>query len=100
MFHLEWVQTQVRAPGGSGYDGGHSFANFAGGGGEYINLDAMLGATNRGAGDSVFDLDGTWRSMLREDPSKIIPITVRKIFDYDGLVPSAFEGSHRPKLRR
>jgi hypothetical protein len=84
------VQTQVGARGGAGYDGGHSFANFAGGGSEYITFDARHDVTNGSAGDSFFNLEGTWRSMLKEDSSTIIPVTLRKLFGDGGIVPSRF----------
>ncbi len=42
----ERVQTQVGARGGAGSDRGHSFANFVGGSGEYIDLDTMREVTS------------------------------------------------------
>ncbi len=86
----EWVQTQVGARGGAGYDGGHSFANFAGGGGEYINMEAMLRDLNRGAGDSFFNIENGLRRRLDQNPAIQISMTIRKSFSGDGLVPDAF----------
>lgn len=85
----EWVQTQVGARGGAGYDGDHSFANFAGGGGEYINMEAMLRDLNRGAGDSFFNIENGLRRILDQNPAVQISMTIRKSFSGDGRVPDA-----------
>jgi hypothetical protein len=89
------VQQRVGKLGGTGYDGGHSLANFAGGGPERINVDPMLAAVNRGSGDSFYNLEGLWRQELGVDPPPVIPVTIRKVFDDDGVVPAKFKVRYR-----
>jgi hypothetical protein len=89
------VQSRVGDEGGDGYDGGHLFGNGFGGGGEYANTVAMLRDINRGAGDSFYNLENQWRSMLKAHPSAKIELDIRPHFEGDGKVPDVFEVEYR-----
>lgn len=91
----ESVQSRVGDEGGDGYDGGHLFGNGYGGGGEYGNMVAMLRDLNRGAGDSFYNLENHWRSILKVDPVAKIPVTVRSRFIGGSKVPERFEVLYR-----
>nr|WP_249361985.1 DNA/RNA non-specific endonuclease [Gordonia araii] len=100
----ESIQQRIGDQGGDGYDGGHTFANFAGGGPESINLFAMLESVNRGSGDSFYNLEGKWRGALGVEPPPIIPVTVKPIYNDGGSVPTKFIvqytiGGGRPEER-
>jgi hypothetical protein len=43
----EHTQTKTGKEGGDGYDGGHSYGTWAGGGGEYLNITAQLREINQ-----------------------------------------------------
>ena len=87
----ESVQQRVGREGGPGFDGGHTYANFVGGGAERINIDPMIAALNRGSGDSFYNLEGLWRMHLKTDPPPVIPVTIHKVFSGAGGVPTSFE---------
>ncbi|GAB11465.1 hypothetical protein GOARA_070_00040 [Gordonia araii NBRC 100433] len=91
----ESIQQRIGDQGGDGYDGGHTFANFAGGGPESINLFAMLESVNRGGGDSFYNLEGKWRGALGVEPPPIIPVTIKNVFDGDSNVPKSFKVRYR-----
>src|SRR5690606_7898728 len=54
------VQQRIGKIGGPGYEGGHLFAKWFGGGPEAINLVPMHWKLNRGAGESWGNLEGMW----------------------------------------
>lgn len=91
----ESVQSRVGDEGGDGYDGGHIFGNGYGGGGEYANTVAMLRNVNRGAGDSFYNVENLWRSILKDEPSAKIPVSVLSRFLEDSKVPERFEVLYR-----
>ncbi|WP_336857898.1 DNA/RNA non-specific endonuclease, partial [Sinomonas albida] len=86
----ESVQSRVGDEGGTGYDGGHLFGNDYGGGGEYANMTAMLRDLNRGAGDSFYNLENSWRTILRDDPAARIDVDIRPHYVGDSKVPDKF----------
>ncbi|GCD19302.1 hypothetical protein CTKZ_08640 [Cellulomonas algicola] len=78
----ESVQTRVGAEGGPGYDGGHLYANMYGGGGEYVNIVAMLERVNRSGPGSFYELEQQWRSLIDGHPP--VHVSVRITPDYVG----------------
>ena len=87
----ESVQSRVGREGGEGYEGGHLFGNYFGGGGEDANLVAMLRDLNRGAGESFFNLENHWRQVLRDTPDASIEVSIRPRYGSDSTVPEAIE---------
>ncbi|WP_318279218.1 DNA/RNA non-specific endonuclease, partial [Agrococcus baldri] len=85
----ESVQSRVGDEGGTGYDGGHLFGNQFGGGGEYGNLVAMLESVNRGAGDSFFNLENHWASLLDANPPVRVSVDIMPEFVPGSRVPEA-----------
>ncbi len=91
----ESVQTRVGREGGPGYDGGHLFGRYFGGGGEYSNLVAMLRDVNRGSGDSFFNLENQWRELLSKNPNAKIEVDIKPIYTGSSTVPSSVQVSFR-----
>lgn len=83
------VQSRVGDEGGPGYDGGHLFGTRFGGGGEYGNLVAMLESVNRGAGDSFFNLESHWASLLDANPPVRVGVDIMPEFVPGSRVPEA-----------
>jgi hypothetical protein len=81
------VQSRVGHEGGEGYEGGHALGRFQGGGGEYVNMIAMLREVNRGGGNSYFNLENSWRALLRKDPLARIEVDFEPVYVGDSLVP-------------
>ncbi|KGJ71836.1 hypothetical protein GY21_19465 [Cryobacterium roopkundense] len=84
------IQSTVAAWGGAQYDGGHLWAKGFGGGGEYTNMSAMLTELNRGGGNSYFNLENTWRGMLKADPNTKIEVDIRPHYPDGEKVPDVF----------
>ncbi|WP_415855653.1 DNA/RNA non-specific endonuclease [Sinomonas sp. G460-2] len=85
------AQASVGRQGGDEFEGGHVFADSTGGGGEKINLIAMLREVNRGIGDSFGNLEGEWRSALRSDPKFRIEVDIRIDYRETRTVPTGFD---------
>lgn len=51
----------------------------------------MLKEVNRGGGDSFFNLENHWRSLLESDPTVKIEIEIRPQYSGDGKVPEAID---------
>lgn len=83
----ESVQSRVGDQGGVGFDGGHLFANDFGGGGEYVNVVAMLERVNRSGAGSFYALENRWRSLLEATPPVDVSVRIRPRYLDDGLVP-------------
>jgi DNA/RNA non-specific endonuclease len=71
-YRSDSIQSRIGDLGGPGYDGGHLGANVFGGGTENINMVAMLKELNRGPGNSYFNLENSWRALLKTDPPPVI----------------------------
>jgi len=82
------IQSKVGNDAGPLYEGGHYFGNANAGGGEYINIAAMLQQVNRGGGASYGNLELFWRS---QPGNPQISVTIRSSIP-DGLsTPTKFE---------
>ena len=66
------IQSRIGDLDGPGYDGGHLRANVFGGGTDNISMVAMLKGINRGSGNSYFNLENSWRTLLKTDPPPVI----------------------------
>ena len=91
----ESVQSRVGSEGGDGYDGGHLFGNDFGGGGEYANMAAMLRDVNRGAGNSFYNLENEWRSLLKGDAPARIELDIEPEYPAGSTVPDQFNVFYR-----
>ena len=89
------AQASVGRLAGEGYEGGHLFADSTGGGGERINLIAMLREVNHGAGESFGNLEGWWRRGLKADPDVQIAVDIRINYDGNSTVPDSFSVRYR-----
>jgi hypothetical protein len=83
------VQSRVGNEAGDGYDGGHALANMFGGGGEYVNLVAMLKEVNRAGGGSFYALETHWRSLLDEIPPVDVAVRITPEYSGPGTVPES-----------
>jgi hypothetical protein len=85
----EHTQTKTGNEGGDGYDGGHSYRTWAGGGGEYLNITAQLREINQfgklgkldpNYPNSFYDIEDIWRALLpdRPGPHPTIEVNIEK----------------------
>ncbi|MFD7073954.1 DNA/RNA non-specific endonuclease [Nocardioides sp. NPDC059952] len=87
------IQADVGKQGGSGYDGGHLIANYAGGGRERINIVAMLQELNRSGSPEYGSIPNNFyklESDLRDaiDGGHDVSFSLYVDYDDDGPVPT------------
>jgi hypothetical protein len=76
----EHTQTRTGNEGGDGYDGGHSYGTWAGGGGEYLNLTAQLREINQNYPNSFYRIEEAWRALIppKPGPRPVIEVDIKK----------------------
>ncbi|MGX9347080.1 DNA/RNA non-specific endonuclease [Microbacterium sp. KNMS] len=88
----ESVQSRVGRQGGADYDGGHLFGNQFGGGGESVNLVAMLRDVNQNSGaDSFYALEQHWADLRRAHPQTPIEVRISPIYDGNAKTPDVIQ---------
>ena len=98
------IQGRIGKVGGEGFEGGHLFAKWFGGGPESLNLVPMHWELNRGTGPSYKALEGRWATLMQEDPPVVIG-NVRILPEYDGSdakprsITVAWEENGRNRMR-